>query len=142
MRKAGKGQGAAGESTDRGKADLVLLPDANGVHPGVPGAAHDIAQVFVFSNLVRCHAHLKAEGHGRSAQHRHGMSLVLHTWTLQYDDAISRVYVLLMLHADGDMRQLYCFEWRGVWTTCRWSASVRPGACTSPLRGMRLPLCT
>ena len=56
-----KGKGAAGESACRGRADLVFLPDPNGIHPGMPGAAHDIAQIFILCNLVRCHAHLGTE---------------------------------------------------------------------------------
>lgn len=38
--------------------DLVLFPNSDGVHPGVPGSAHDIAQILVLGNLICCHADL------------------------------------------------------------------------------------
>ena len=44
----------------RGCTYLVLLPDSDGIHSGVPRTTHDIPQMLILTNLVCCHSHLQA----------------------------------------------------------------------------------
>mmetsp|Transcript_5687 Transcript_5687/g.14555 ORF Transcript_5687/g.14555 Transcript_5687/m.14555 type:complete len:317 (+) Transcript_5687:88-1038(+) len=59
------------------RVHLVLLSDTDGVHPGVAAAAHDVAQVLVVLDLVRCHADLTTARDALPALHkrRHGLAL-------------------------------------------------------------------